>query len=201
MHFLICCRDIRKTISHIFSIMMSLTSDPTTTEDKKQTNPTNHQNGHSSDTIPITPAVLPQCDSSNTNPTCVAATNELIKEQTELEKQRMLIAQQQQEQNEISLENQCVIDNINAAKSQDTSSSDNGGSSSSSTSNGEVTEEEDKHDIQIDDKSHYAIAQIPEGFGLYKISSNEKTLSDSIQTIRPMKIYDLVGEAMADITR
>jgi cell division protein FtsN len=87
---------------------------------------------------------------SNTNPTCVAATNELIKEQTELEKQRMLIAQQQQEQNEISLENQRVIDNINAAQSQDTSSSENGGSSSSSTSNGEVTEEEDKHDIQIE---------------------------------------------------
>jgi hypothetical protein len=87
------------------------------------------------------------------------------------------------------LENQRVIDNINAAQSQDTSSSDNGGSSSSSTSIGEVTEEEDKHDIQIDDKSHYAIVQIPEGFGLYKISSNEKTLSDSIQTIRPVKIF------------
>ena len=79
----------------------------------------------------------------------MAATNELIKEQTELEKQRMLIAQQQQEQNEISLENQRVIDNINAAQSQDTSSSENGESSSSSTSNGDVTEE-DKHDIQIE---------------------------------------------------
>jgi hypothetical protein len=130
----------------------------------------------------------------------VAATNELIKEQTELEKQRMLIAQQQQEQNEISLENQRVIDNINAAQSQDTSSSDNGGSSSSSTSNGEVTEEEDKHDIQIDDKSHYAIAQIPEGFGLYKISSNKKTLSDSIQTIRPVKIFDSAGAAISALS-
>jgi uncharacterized lipoprotein YmbA len=63
-----------------------------------------------SDVIPAEPPTqttiptLQQCDSSNTNPTCVAATNELIKEQTELEKQRMLIAQQQQEQNEISME-------------------------------------------------------------------------------------------------
>jgi hypothetical protein len=92
-----------------------------------KTDSTGDSTTSSTDVIPIEPptattTTTATCDS--TEPECVAATNNLIKEQTELEKQRMLIAQQQQEQNEMALENQRVIDNINAAQSQDTGSSD-----------------------------------------------------------------------------
>jgi hypothetical protein len=180
-------------------------NDPKMGTSDKQTNPTNSQNGQSdsSDTIPITPAVLPQCDSSNTNPTCVAATNELIKEQTELEKQRMLIAQQQQEQNEISLENQRVIQNLQDQTNKDTGSSGSSSGSSSSSESDEQSSNENENsfsDKNLGAESHFVVmSHQDKGVGLYRIVSDEKELDTGIlpKTIRLVQTFESAGEAMS----
>jgi hypothetical protein len=134
----------------------------------------------------------------------------LIKEQTELEKQRMLIAQQQQEQNEMALENQRVIDNINAAQSQDTGNSDNSGSGSSSD-NSEKSDNDDKNifaDKNLGSDSHFVIMSQDDNnddgpIGLFQVVSDETALDTNIlpKTIHPIKSFDTAQEAISWISQ
>jgi hypothetical protein len=141
-------------------------------------------------TTPVTSV----CESSNTNPTCVAATNELIKEQTELEKQRMLIAQQQQEQNAISLENQRVIDNLNQQPSQD-----NSGSSSSKSDNENENNFSDKN---LGSDTHFILMQQDGKIALFSVVSDETALDVNVlpKTIRPIQQFDSSSEALSWIS-
>jgi hypothetical protein len=182
-------------------------NDQTTPTENKQTNPT------TSDIIPIQsekPTTTTMTTATCDTPECVAATNELIKEQTELEKQRMLIAQQQQEQNEISLlENQRVTDNINAAQSQDqgTSDSNSGGGSSSgsgTSDNSQTSDNEQKNifpgsdDKNLGAESHFVVMSQDKEIGLYRIVSDETDLDTGIlpQTIRLVHTFDTAQDAI-----
>jgi hypothetical protein len=115
----------------------------------------------------------------------------------------MLIAQQQQEQNEIPLENQRVIDNINAAQSQD--SSDNGVSSSSKSDNSETSDNEqknifaDKMDKNLGADSRFILMSQDGKIDLFSIESNERELDVSVlpRLIHPIESFDSTAEALS----
>ena len=77
-------------------------------------------------------------------------TNELIKEQTELEKQRMLIAQSNKNKTRYHSRINVLSIILTQPRVKILVALKMASQSSRSTSNGEVTEEEDKHDIQIE---------------------------------------------------